>query len=280
MKFSIVHRTFYRYTAPVYYSIQQLHLTPRIEAHQRTLRWKIEAPGSLTSGVDAYGNTMHTLALAEAHGDVEIEARGEVEVDALVDGLLDEADVGVPSLAFIEPTPLTAADAALREFAATRLRNLDTHGLLQFAHEVADAVAYQTGTTEVTSTASEALAQARGVCQDQAHVFIAACRARGLPARYVSGYLYPGDTPHTASHAWADVFLVDRGWTSYDITNRGFASDQVCRLAVGRDYTSAAPVRGVRVGGGDESMEVRVNIEPFFFQRDAKPGDAGMVRDV
>ncbi|WP_313387964.1 transglutaminase family protein, partial [Achromobacter aegrifaciens] len=80
------------------------------------------------------------------------------------------------------------------------------------------------------------------------------------PARYVSGYLYT-TAEHAASHAWADVWLPDVGWTSVDITNRQFASDCHCRLAVARDYDSASPVRGVRSGGGQESMEVSVQVQ-------------------
>lgn len=264
MRLSILHRTVYHYTTPVFYSIQQLRLTPRSEPHQRMLRWRLNAPAALTATVDAYGNTTHTLTLTEAHGDVLIEARGEVEVDPLVDGRLEEPDSGVPPRSFLAITPLTEADAGVTEF-AQRLRTPDAAGLLAFANEVCDAVAYQSGTTEVTSTAREALALGRGVCQDHAHLFIAACRARGIPARYVSGYVHPSDAPHAASHAWVDVHLADTGWVSIDVTHRRFASNHLCRLAVGRDYTSASPVRGVRIGGGDETLEVRVNIRPFPF---------------
>jgi transglutaminase-like putative cysteine protease len=108
------------------------------------------------------------------------------------------------------------------------------------------------------------------VCQDQAHVFIACCRARGIPARYVSGYVHPGDAPHAASHAWADAYLPEQGWISIDVTHRRFASSSLCRLAIGRDYLSASPVRGVRIGGGDETMEARVNIRPFSLKHDAE----------
>lgn len=263
MRLSILHRTVYHYTAPVLYSIQQLRLSPRTEPHQRTLRWRLHAPAPLTANTDAYGNLMHTLTISEPHGDVQIEARGEVEVDPLVDGRLDEGDGGVPVLSFLALTPLTEPDAAVLDFAHQRLRRSDAAGLVEFAGEVCAAVAYQAGTTEVTSTAREALALGRGVCQDHAHLFISACRVRGIPARYVSGYVHPGDAPHAASHAWADVYLENGGWVSIDVTHRSFASEHLCRLAVGRDYASAGPVRGVRVGGGDESMDVRVNIRPF-----------------
>jgi transglutaminase-like putative cysteine protease len=269
MRLSILHRTLYRYTTLVQYSIQDLRLTPRDESHQRTLRWRLKTPGTPTVATDAYGNTVHTLALAQAHGDVEIEARGEVEIDPLDEGRLEERRGGVPPLSYLAVTPLTAADDRIRAF-AQRLRGTGRSALLDFAIEVCDAIEYRTGTTEVTSTAADALAQGRGVCQDHAHVFIAACRARGLPARYVSGYVHPGDAPHAASHAWVDVWLPEDGWVSIDVTHRGFASEHLCRLAVGRDYVSASPVRGVRVGGGDETMEVRVNIRPFPFHAEAQ----------
>jgi transglutaminase-like putative cysteine protease len=269
MRFSILHRSTYRYTSPVIYSIQHLRLTPRDEPHQRTMRWRLRTPGKPTAAPDAYGNVVHTLALTHAHRDVEIEARGEVEVDALDDGRLDEVAGGPPPLSYLVSTPLTEPDEGLRDFAERRLQGASAHALLDFACAVCDAIEYQAGTTEVTSTAAEALKLGRGVCQDHAHVFIAACRARGLPARYVSGYVHPGDAPHAASHAWADVYLRDTGWVSIDVTHRGFASEHLCRLAVGRDYVSASPIRGVRIGGGDESLEVRVNIRPFPFHVEA-----------
>jgi transglutaminase-like putative cysteine protease len=98
------------------------------------------------------------------------------------------------------------------------------------------------------------------VCQDHAHLFIACCRARGVPARYVSGYVDPGHDEEAASHAWADVWVEGDGWVSVDITHRVLARERHCRLAVGRDYLSAAPVRGVRTGGGDESLHVEVSV--------------------
>ena len=270
MRFSILHRTRYRYTLPVQYSIQHLRLTPRDEPHQRTLRWRLKTPGKPTEATDAYGNLVHTLALTYTHGDVEIEARGEVEVDALDAGRLNEMAGGPPPLSYLASTPLTEPDERVRDFAARRLRGMGAHALLDFAGEICGAIEYQPGTTAVTSTAGEALQLGRGVCQDHAHVFIAACRARGLPARYVSGYVHPGDAPHAASHAWADVYLRDAGWVSLDVTHRCFASEHLCRLAVGRDYLSAGPIRGVRVGGGEETLEVRVNIRPFPFRADAE----------
>lgn len=270
MRLSILHRTTYRYTSPVQHSIQQLRLTPRDEPHQRTLRWRVKTPGKPTAAPDAYGNLVHTLVLTQPHADVEIEARGEVEVDALAEGRLDEVSGGPPPLSYLASTTLTEPDEALRDFAHRWLKGASRRALLDFASELCAAIEYRAGTTEVTSTAAEALKLGRGVCQDHAHVFIAACRVRNLPARYVSGYVHPGDAPHAASHAWADVYLPDDGWVSIDVTHRAFASEHLCRLAVGRDYVSASPIRGVRIGGGEESLDVRVNIRPFPFRAEAE----------
>jgi transglutaminase-like putative cysteine protease len=86
----------------------------------------------------------------------------------------------------------------------------------------------------------------------------------GVPARYVSGYLYPGEEyePDAASHAWVDVWVDGEGWISIDVSHHVYAGDHMCRLAIGRDYLSAAPVRGVRTGGGEEVMQVTVAVTP------------------
>jgi transglutaminase-like putative cysteine protease len=123
------------------------------------------------------------------------------------------------------------------------------------------AVAYQPGVTDVTHSAAEALDLGAGVCQDQAHVLVACCRAARVPARYVSGYFLDEDSGEVASHAWTDVWLgPEQGWLSLDVTHAEQAGMRRCRLAVGRDCLDAAPVRGVRRGGGKESMTVTVRV--------------------
>jgi transglutaminase-like putative cysteine protease len=90
-------------------------------------------------------------------------------------------------------------------------------------------------------------------------VFVSCCRAAGIPARYVSGYLCSVDGAESASHAWVDAWLEDaQGWLGIDVTHLEPMGPKHCRLAVGRDYLDAAPVRGVRRGGGREVMDVSV----------------------
>lgn len=257
MRYRIEHRTNYRYARTAVSTQQLLRLSPRSDAHQRVAKWTVRAPGSLSVASDAYRNLTHMHTLNQSHGSLRIEACGELEVDALRDGRLEERD-SLPPAVFLATTPLTETDQRLLDFAGTRLRQHSAAGLIEFAQAVAATVVYRPGATHVQTTAAEALALGRGVCQDHGHVFIAGCRAAGIPARYVSGYYYrQGLGPDTASHAWADVW-VDEGWVSIDITHGCFASDALVRLAIGRDYDTACPVRGVRVGGGAEEMEVTV----------------------
>lgn len=265
MRFSVQHETLYHYTAPVHYSIQQLRLTPRLDPQQQVLSWHIAAPGRLQRCVDAYGNIAHTMVLTALHDQIRIVVNGVLEIDALQQGRVPTV-TGSPGaelspLMFTLATPLTALDEPVREFAARHLGGAHQTGdFLALTEAICGSVQYESGITEVTSTAAQALAIGRGVCQDHAHLFVACCRAAGVPARYVSGYFHPGDTQDAASHAWADVWIDGEGWVSIDVTHRQFTSERHCRLAIGRDYMSAAPIRGVRTGGGEESLEVRVAV--------------------
>jgi transglutaminase-like putative cysteine protease len=259
MQLSILHRTAYRYDEPVKYTAQTLRLTPRREGAQRTLAWTISAPGRRTEQLDAHGNITHLLTLEEPHRAIEIDVRGVVEMTGEEEFL--RFDGGLSPLAYLAVTPLTTASASMAELARMHLSaagNLRDR-LYHLAAGVHEAVRYTPGVTSVEDSAAQAFARGQGVCQDQAHVFVACCRSAGIPARYVSGYLCSVDGSESASHAWADAWLEDRrGWLSIDVTHLEPMGPKHCRLAVGRDYRDAAPVRGVRRGGGREVMEVTV----------------------
>lgn len=264
MKMSIRHETIYSYTEPLNYSIQQLRLTPRMEPHQRTLAWDIAAPGSLHRFVDAFGNITHILTINQHSNEVRILAEGTVESTPLDRGRLREQSLLSP-LVFTMPTRLTQQTERIAELANLHLKpGSGTNHFLDLAQAIRAAVMYRSGTTEVTSTAGEALEIGSGVCQDHVHLFIACCIAVGIPARYVSGYIDTDNGAHAASHAWVDAWTDDgdySGWASIDVTNAIFASEGHCRLAVGRDYDAASPIRGVRRGGGVESLGVDVRVE-------------------
>jgi len=262
MQLHIRHETHYEYEEPVSYSIQALKLTPRADPGQRILSWRVLSPGERVEQVDPYGNLMQLVTLESPHRELRIVVEGVAEVDEGVTALPQEP-AGLSPLAYLAPTALTRPDAALRELAG---RHIGRHpaspaALMDLLIGIRTAVAYEPGVTDVTHTAAEALDLGAGVCQDQAHVLVACCRAAGVPARYVSGYFHSGDTGEAASHAWADVWLgPEQGWLSLDVTHAAQAGARHCRLAVGRDYLDAAPVRGVRRGGGHESMTVTVRV--------------------
>jgi transglutaminase-like putative cysteine protease len=264
MKLAIRHETVYRYSQAATYTIQLLRVTPRQDAHQRVLEWTIDTPGRRTRHVDAYGNFTHTLVVDQPHDVLRVTTHGTVEVLPMSNGRLedDEHRVTVPRESYLVATPLTRADASVRAFANEAvprgLRN--PRDALFLAQAICDRVTYEGGHTDVSSSASRALEIGRGVCQDHAHLMVAVCRWLGVPARYVSGYVHPGDSAHAASHAWADIWFAESGWTSIDVTHSEFTNELHCRIAVGRDYDSASPMRGVRTGGGAETMDVRVTV--------------------
>lgn len=263
MQLSIRHETVYHYTEPLTYTIQQLRLTPRTEAHQRTLSWHLDTSGLRHQFDDAFGNVCHMLTISGTHEKVRIVANGVIHVAPLERGRLTTPD-DLSALVFTVPTRLTEPSAAVSDFALRHLlQGARSNDLIALAEAICGAVAYQSGATEVTTTATDALLLGQGVCQDHAHLFLACCHAHGIPARYVSGYIDSGATGHAESHAWVDVWVDETdfsGWISIDVTHAAFASDSLCRLAIGRDYDSAAPVRGVRHGGGTESLSVRVDV--------------------
>jgi transglutaminase-like putative cysteine protease len=262
MQLHIRHETLYRYADPVKRSVQNLRLTPRRDPMQRALTWNISTPGRCRSQVDAYGNIMHLLTLDEPHREIRIVVDGVVETEDMdTVSLPDEGTIS--SLAFLAETPLTRPDEAIANFARPRLQGAADWRpkLLELAAAVCEEVRYEKGATDVHESAARAFARGAGVCQDHSHIYIACCRSAGIPARYVSGYFYTGKDGEIASHAWVDVWTGrEQGWMSIDVTNGSPASGRHCRLAVGRDYLDACPVRGVRRGGGAEEMQVAVRI--------------------
>ena len=121
---------------------------------------------------------------------------------------------------------------------------------------------YATGTTGVRTTAEQALEAATGVCQDHSHIFIAAARMTGIPARYVSGYLMMNDRiDQEATHAWAEAHVDGLGWVGFDVSNGISPDTRYVRVATGRDYRDAAPITGISYGAATEDLNVVVAVE-------------------
>jgi transglutaminase-like putative cysteine protease len=251
MRLDVVHTTQYAYDSPVRASTQYLRLTPRDSARQSVVSWHIETPGTPTRTTDGYGNVLHVLTLDKPVSEIRIRVSGTVETRVAYDEGADAAPLS--PLVFTRPTALTRADRALADFAdAFRRRAGSPTGLADLAAGVLKKMPFKPGDTHAGNSAAEAFALGSGVCQDHTHVFIACCRHLGVPARYVSGYLY-SEGAQVASHAWAEAWTLDR-WRSFDIANSRSAGEDHIKLAVGADYLEACPIRGTRIGGGGETM--------------------------
>lgn len=260
MNITIDHETQYRYDAPTKHSIQLLRLTPLSLGHQAVRSWTLVLPRYGSELFDGFGNYCTVMSLHEPHEGLTIQARGEVEIDETLEYV---DDTRVPPQVFLRDTPLTRCTGQMRALAERCLRSgITREALKEFSAAILERMPYTRGATTVTTTAAEAFLLGKGVCQDHTHVFLACARALGLPARYVSGYLLTDAEGHLASHAWAEAHL-DGRWYVFDVSNQLFTPSRHVQVAVGLDYNDAAPVRGVRVGGGREKMDysVRLNAE-------------------
>ena len=256
MLLNIEHHTRYIYNEPVNYTIQQLRLTPQNGLGQHVKRWDIKVNGDLFATQDAYGNITHNLVVDKPHQEILIVAMGEIETGVEV----MTQHQNLPLSIYMRDTPLTKSSEAINTFASPYKTDnyAQMASLENMMHALLERVSYIKGATQVTTTAAEAFALGQGVCQDHAHIFIACCRSLGLPARYVSGYLFTEDGSLMQTHAWADVYLTNGGWQSFDVSNGCRAGETHVRLATGLDYRSASPVSGMRVGGGVEGMATSV----------------------
>ena len=257
MRLSIEHLTTYRYDELARHSTQYVRLTPKSSARQHVLDWQLDMPAAPLVSTDGFGNVLHVLTLDEPHRSISIRAHGEVEV---LDEDREDDDDGLSPLVHSRFTRLTRPSAALTEFAHQYAVQPGLAGMEKLMVEVLAHMPYTPGSTHAGSTAGEAFALGQGVCQDHTHVFLACARLTGRPARYVSGYLYSQDDHHVASHAWAEVWL-DGIWHTFDITNQQCQPRNHLKLAVGMDYLDACPVRGVRYGGGPESLHAVATVE-------------------
>jgi len=272
MRLSIHHETRYTYAAAPSAVIEVLRLTPYNTASQSIHDWRIDVTGDamLNRDEDAFGNVTHTFTLSSPGTELVISATGTVDTEP-TDGVVAGARERLPLGVYLRETALTAADHGIVAL-AKRAREDSDGTELDRAHRlntlVNDSLSFDGGATTVATTAAEALAHGHGVCQDLAHVLIAAARADGLPARYVSGYQFSQGRARDehASHAWVEIFVGGLGWVSFDPTAGTCATDAYVRLAVGLDYLSASPVRGAIYGGFGETLTVDVAMERALWQ--------------
>jgi transglutaminase-like putative cysteine protease len=267
MLIRVSHLTTYRYDTPATSVIQTLRLTPRNHEGQFVMNWRVDVSTDcrLEQHEDAFGNFSHAFTADGPLEELKVLVEGEVETRD-TQGIVRGAVERFPPSLYLRETPLTRPDDAIAAFAAAAKEKTDDD-VLPILHRILerlfDDMQYDTNPTYATTTAAEAFALKRGVCQDLTHIFIAAARSLNVPARYVGGYFHRDDgvTAQDAGHAWAEGFVPGLGWVAFDTANGICATDAHIRVAVGLDYLGAAPVRGMRYGGSGETLAVSDQVD-------------------
>lgn len=295
MIYGISHRTTFRYTDSVSMSQHLVHLLPRAHPGQRVLRSALivePAPTVIRDDQDYFGNPTTYLTVEEPHDRLVAASTSTVDVaavapppaestapwDTVFDGLSQATDA--PSLSayqFAFDSPYTgssrAADYARPSFPAGRPV---LAGAIDLMSRIFTDFTYEGGVTDVYTPVDKVFADKRGVCQDFAHLMLAALRGLDLPARYVSGYVmtHPPEGQEKligadASHAWVSVWVSDFGWVDLDPTNDLIPGDEHITVAWGRDYGDVSPINGMVLGGGKQTVDVSVDVRPV------ETGEAG-----
>jgi transglutaminase-like putative cysteine protease len=271
MRIKISHETSFTYSPPAKSVIQLLRLTPRSYEGQHVIRWRISTDIDcvLRQSEDSLGNILHTLSYAKPIERIGVIAEGELETfdtAGIIRGSVEHLSPEV----YMRMSPRAEANGALRDFAEETTKDADTtldklHALMTAINEI---MTYEAEQMRAATIAAEAFALRRGSSQDFAHIFIACARWLGAPARYVSGFLIrPDGESQETGHAWAEAHVPVIGWVGFDCVNSICVDENYVRIAVGFDYLSAAPARGSRAGGGEETIKVALVINQAQSQR-------------
>jgi transglutaminase-like putative cysteine protease len=291
MQYDIRLRLDYDYGMPVSGGRHLLRVVPAsLGTHQQCLSVSIDtdpAPSERVTATDFFGNNTLTLAFRTPHRCLDITMKARVAVaapviDEAASGLMDERIrllAAVPGLEpasphhYRGPTDLAEPDPAIAAFARKTLAGC--RSMLEagdrLCRRIYEDFTYEPDVTDVRTTAAEAFHHHHGVCQDFAHVMIAALRSEGFAAGYVSGFLRtfpPPGMPRLegadAMHAWVRLWCGPRcGWVDFDPTNGIRAGDGHITVAIGRDYHDVPPILGILRTSGRHSAGQAVDVIPL-----------------
>lgn len=279
IRYRLSHVTTFSYDRPVRDSSNELRLQPRQDESQSCLSFRIETtPWSRPEAhIDYFDNWVHRFRVVPEHTQLRVETEALVAVHPQLAWMarpmpLAELDQRRGEIFREQPDWLRATEycpllPGLQPLEAESERRSD--GTVRGFAEAASALVherfrYVPGATHVDSSVGDFLSQGAGVCQDFAHLLLALLRRRGVPARYVSGYLVSDSGAQgmpvsgEASHAWVQAFIPETGWIGLDPTVGHFAEMRHIVVARGRDYGDVPPVRGVYQGSAGQRMWVEV----------------------
>jgi transglutaminase-like putative cysteine protease len=271
----IEHRTTMQYSGTVHASYNEVRITPRNLDRQLTISHRVDVnpPAPLYPYVDAWNTVVHAFDVQDPHRTLVVTGTSLVES---ADSAPPGPELGWDDLAsertrdeyceFLWHSSRVSTDAEISETAAgLRASRTPAEAIAATAEWIHSTFEYQTGSTTVTTTASEVLRARRGVCQDFAHLGIALLRSMGIPARYVSGYLHPdpeaerGKRYAGESHAWLEAWI--GSWRPLDPTDGAAVGERHVLVGRGRDYADVAPLKGIYHGAAAESVGVEVELE-------------------
>lgn len=265
MRLKIVHTTTYDFEQPVPYGLQQLRLIPKSRAGQVVRSWDMRVDGGQTQTefTDHHQNRVSLISFDPLASSIVVHCEGEIET-ADMNGVIGKHGGFAPLWYFSRSTDLTRAGPNVRRLMKGLKEEVadDIARLHALSMRIIDEVSYVVGATDAETTAEESIEQSKGVCQDHSHIFVAAARAMGYPARYVSGYLMMDDRVHQdASHAWAEAHVDGVGWVGFDVSNGISPDTRYVRVATGLDYREASPISGLRFGHGGEAMSIDIQVQ-------------------
>lgn len=278
MKYQIEHTNTFCYDAPVDQSLNDIRLKPLTDECQRLLYYRTDIePSSITrEHTDHWGNSVETFFLAEKHDTLVVKTTSVVSIQrspfiyqlAYTDEMRNIFESGFfrsHYLHYLNETFYTQIPVSMYQSILTELNDNDNP--ISFSINLMSYInryyRYDTSATTVNSTAREVVNLRAGVCQDFTHVMLGVLRHKGIPARYISGYLHvPEDSGligDLASHAWVEVMIPGIGWVGLDPTNNMEALQQHIRVGKGRDYDDISPLKGV-YRGGTSTLDVKVSV--------------------
>ncbi len=279
MKYEIVHTNTFRYEDYVDQSMNHIRLKPMTDECQHLLSYQIRiTPSSMTKEhIDLWGNTVESFLIPQKHNLLEVQTTSVVSIQRApfirrieyspeMQSIFHSKLFKEHYLPFLKGTIYTSLlpDQLDEVFKAVG----DIENPVEFSLELMGYLhrvfTYDTTATNVNTTAQEAFSLKKGVCQDYTHVMLGSLRKKGIPARYVSGYLYAGDNSSfigdAASHAWVEVMVPGIGWIGLDPTNNAEALESHIRIGIGRDYTDVSPLQGI-YRGGNHTLDVKVSVK-------------------
>lgn len=287
IQYRIRHRTAYRYTGRIDLCHSLSHLRPREDEGQELLSHHIDVqpkPQFERARTDSFGNHTNYFSIEQSHDALEVVATSTVRKtvqdkavpfskvawDALTVAPSDRDAAGARLGMYLLPTPSFPTFGEVAEFLAPSLvPGREVMALLsELMGRIFTEFRYVPGATDTSTPLGTVMKQRVGVCQDFAHVMIAALRSIRIPVRYVSGYLEtvppPGQTKlqgADASHAWVEAWTPETGWVGFDPTNNVIPGTRHVKIAHGRDYFDVQPLKGIFLGTGSQKLFVQVDVE-------------------